>query len=93
MLDNLLLGLMAALQWKQFLFMILGTVIGLWVGVLPGLGGPVDDGDHDPVHVHDGSAVGLADAGLGFGRRGLRRIGHLDPAQHSGRGVVGRHRL
>ena len=41
MLDNLLLGLMAALQWKQFLFMILGTVIGLWVGVLPGLGGPV----------------------------------------------------
>ena len=41
MLDNLLLGLMAALQLKQFLFMILGTVIGLWVGVLPGLGGPV----------------------------------------------------
>jgi putative tricarboxylic transport membrane protein len=41
MFDNLLLGLMAALQWKQFLFMILGTVIGLWVGVLPGLGGPV----------------------------------------------------
>ena len=41
MVDNLLLGLMAALQWKQFLFMIIGTVIGLWVGVLPGLGGPV----------------------------------------------------
>ena len=41
MADNLLLGLMAALQWKQFLFMIIGTVIGLWVGVLPGLGGPV----------------------------------------------------
>ena len=32
---------MAALQLKQFLFMIAGTVIGLWVGVLPGLGGPV----------------------------------------------------
>jgi putative tricarboxylic transport membrane protein len=41
MFDNLLIGLTAALQWKQFLFMILGTVIGLWVGVLPGLGGPV----------------------------------------------------
>src|SRR3977135_1165731 len=41
MLDNLLLGLSAALQLKQFMFMILGTVIGLWVGVLPGLGGPV----------------------------------------------------
>ena len=41
MLDNLLLGLSAALQLKQFMFMIAGTVIGLWVGVLPGLGGPV----------------------------------------------------
>ncbi|MBX9776809.1 MAG: tripartite tricarboxylate transporter permease [Xanthobacteraceae bacterium] len=41
MFDNLILGLMAALQWKQFLFMVAGTVIGLWVGVLPGLGGPV----------------------------------------------------
>jgi putative tricarboxylic transport membrane protein len=41
MFDNLYLGLMAALQPKQFLFMVAGTVIGLWVGVLPGLGGPV----------------------------------------------------
>ena len=41
MLDNLIVGLSAALQLKQFLFMVLGTVIGLWVGVLPGLGGPV----------------------------------------------------
>src|ERR1700716_3311246 len=41
MLDHLILGLTAALQAKQFLFMIAGTVIGLWVGVLPGLGGPV----------------------------------------------------
>ena len=41
MIDNLILGLTAALQLKQFMFMVLGTVIGLWVGVLPGLGGPV----------------------------------------------------
>src|SRR2546428_2677700 len=41
MIDHLILGLTAALQLKQFLFMIVGTVIGLWVGVLPGLGGPV----------------------------------------------------
>ena len=41
MLDHLLHGLVAALQLKQFLFIIAGTVIGLWVGVLPGLGGPV----------------------------------------------------
>jgi putative tricarboxylic transport membrane protein len=41
MLDNLILGLTAALALKQLLFMVAGTVIGLWVGVLPGLGGPV----------------------------------------------------
>jgi putative tricarboxylic transport membrane protein len=41
MLDHLVLGLSAALQFKHFVFMMLGTVIGLWVGVLPGLGGPV----------------------------------------------------
>src|SRR5436305_13644725 len=41
MIDHLSLGLTAALQVKQFLFMVLGTVIGLWVVVLPGLGGPV----------------------------------------------------
>src|ERR1700755_509853 len=40
MLNHLILGLIAALQFKQFAFMALGTVIGLWVGVLPGLGGP-----------------------------------------------------
>src|SRR6516162_3442065 len=41
MIDNLILGLTAALQLKQLMFMVVGTVIGLWVGVLPGLGGPV----------------------------------------------------
>ena len=41
MLDHLILGLTAALHLKQLVFMIAGTVIGLWVGVLPGLGGPV----------------------------------------------------
>src|SRR4051812_14038848 len=28
---------------------------------------PGHDGDHDPVHLYDGSAVGVADAGLGLG--------------------------
>src|ERR1700745_2595928 len=41
MLDHLVVGLTAALQLQPFLFLIAGTVIGLWVGVLPGLGGPV----------------------------------------------------
>src|SRR3981189_2736906 len=41
MLDHLILGLSAALQPKHLLVMVVGTVIGLGVGVLPGLGGPV----------------------------------------------------
>lgn len=38
MLDNLLLGLRVALEWEHLLFMLLGTVGGMWVGVIPGLG-------------------------------------------------------
>ncbi len=41
MIDHLILGLVAAVQFKHIFFMIVGTMIGLWVGVLPGLGGPV----------------------------------------------------
>src|SRR5215470_8751414 len=39
MLDALLQGLLAVLQWKAFAFMVLGVGIGFWVGLLPGLGG------------------------------------------------------
>ena len=73
--------------------MILGTVIGLWVGVLPGLGGPVTMAILIPFTFTMDPLSALADAGLRLGRRGLRRIGHLDPAQHSGRGLFRRHRL
>lgn len=38
MIGNLLLGLDAALQPQQLLFMALGTFGGMWVGVIPGLG-------------------------------------------------------
>ena len=32
-------GLVVVLQWKAFAFMLLGIVLGFWVGLLPGLGG------------------------------------------------------
>jgi putative tricarboxylic transport membrane protein len=32
-------GLLLVLQWKAFAFMLLGIVLGFWVGLLPGLGG------------------------------------------------------
>lgn len=38
MAQNLMLGLQAALQWDMLLFMLLGTLGGMWVGVIPGLG-------------------------------------------------------
>ena len=38
MLDNLAIGLVAALGWNQLLAMLLATCAGLFVGVVPGLG-------------------------------------------------------
>jgi len=32
-------GLLLVLQWKAFVFMLLGIGLGFWVGLLPGLGG------------------------------------------------------
>jgi len=32
-------GLLLVLQWKPFAFMLVGIVVGFWVGLLPGIGG------------------------------------------------------
>ena len=39
MLEALIAGLLAVLQWKAFSFMLIGVGIGFWVGLLPGIGG------------------------------------------------------
>ena len=39
MLEALLEGLVLVLQWKALTFMLLGILLGFWVGLLPGLGG------------------------------------------------------
>jgi putative tricarboxylic transport membrane protein len=39
MLEALFQGLVAVLQWDAFSFMLIGIVVGFWVGLLPGLGG------------------------------------------------------
>jgi TctA family transporter len=39
MLEALLEGLILVLQWKALAFMLLGILLGFWVGLLPGLGG------------------------------------------------------
>ena len=39
MLDAFFGGLLAILQVKPFLYMLIGCAVGFWVGILPGLGG------------------------------------------------------
>ena len=39
MIDALIGGLLAVLQWKAFSFMLIGIGVGFWVGLLPGIGG------------------------------------------------------
>jgi TctA family transporter len=39
MSDSLFEGLFLVLQWKPLAFMMLGVLLGFWVGLLPGLGG------------------------------------------------------
>src|SRR3990167_7967209 len=39
MFDAFIQGLLVVLQWQTFLVMLLGIVLGFWVGLLPGLGG------------------------------------------------------
>jgi putative tricarboxylic transport membrane protein len=39
MIDAALQGLVLILQWKALAFMMLGILLGFWVGLLPGLGG------------------------------------------------------
>ena len=39
MFDPFISGLLMILQWKPFLFMLIGSAVGFWVGILPGIGG------------------------------------------------------
>ena len=39
MIEALFEGLVLVLQWKAIAFMLLGILLGFWVGLLPGLGG------------------------------------------------------
>jgi TctA family transporter len=39
MLEAFAEGLFLVLHWKPFLYMLIGSAIGFWVGILPGIGG------------------------------------------------------
>ena len=67
-------------------------MIGLWVGVLPGLGGPVAMAILIPFTFSmDPLSALLMLASISVGAAFGGSI--IDPAQHPGRGLVGRHRL
>jgi putative tricarboxylic transport membrane protein len=40
-LDALLSGLTLVLQWQALIFLLIGVLIGIWMGAVPGLGGAV----------------------------------------------------
>lgn len=39
MFDAFIGGLLLVLQWKPFLYLLIGSAIGFWIGILPGIGG------------------------------------------------------
>lgn len=39
MFEAFIAGLLAVLQWKAFSLMLIGMLVGFWVGLLPGIGG------------------------------------------------------
>jgi putative tricarboxylic transport membrane protein len=39
MFDAFIGGLLLLFQWNSFLYLLIGSAIGFWVGILPGLGG------------------------------------------------------
>ena len=72
-LGLLMHGFAVLLTWKTLLLMMLGLVLGIFVGVLPGLGGPNGRGDPAAADVHDGPDFGDRDAVRHLLGRAVRR--------------------
>jgi hypothetical protein len=95
-INSLIGGFAVALSWFNLMLMFAGIVLGVIIGVLPGLGGANGVAILLPLTFLHGAAAGRGHVGhhpalvhlLG---RALRRRHHLDPLQHPGRAVVGGH--
>ena len=92
LLANLALGFGVAAQPYNILFCLLGALVGTLVGVLPGIGTVATIAMLLPI------TFGLPPGGRPdharrhLLRRAIRRLDHVDPGQHSGRGDVRGHR-
>jgi len=77
MLDTIVLGLSAAATFENLLVIVIGSVIGLWIGVLPGLGATAAMAILIPFTF----AMNPLPA-LHLRRRRLWRLRHLHPDEH-----------
>jgi hypothetical protein len=81
-------GFAVLMTWKIISLMVVGLVLGIFVGVLPGLGGPNGVAILLPLtFTMDPTSV------LHLLGRAVRRRHHLDPVQYPRRSVVGGHDL
>jgi len=92
-LGLLLHGFSVLLTWKVLAVMMVGLVLGIFVGVLPGLGGPNGVAILLPLTFTMDPTSAIVMLSCILLGRAVRRRHHLDPVQHSGRSVVGRHHL
>ena len=88
-LGLLLHGFEVLLTWKTLALMMVGLVLGIFVGVLPGLGGPNGVAILLPLTFTMDPDLGHRDALVHLLGRAVRRRDHLDPVQHSRRSLVG----
>ena len=82
-LDGLLHGLQAAITPTNLLWLIIGCLLGTLVGILPGLGPPATISILLPLATGFDPATGSDHDGRHLLRRQVRRLDHVDPAQHS----------
>ena len=85
-LDSLLLGFSVAFQPDVLLYAFLGCLVGTLVGMLPGIG-PLAGISHPAAgHLRPRRHQGDRHAGRHLLRLAVRRLDHLDPDAHPGRG-------
>ena len=87
-LDALLHGFTIALSWQHLALMVGGVLLGILVGVLPGLGAPNGVTLLLPLTFGMEPIGGIIVLSHVLGRA-LRRLDDIDPVQHPGRALVG----
>ena len=88
-LDLLLGGLEAALTPTNLLYAAIGVLLGTFVGVLPGIGPAMAVALLLPGDLRPRADAGVHHVRRHLLRRHVRRVDHLDPAEHTGGVLLG----